>query len=337
MNAALNLPASRSPRDIIAWAWQRNRPITAFTLLMLGLAAIAVAGVIVDPRIITGAPAWMKPLKFAVSIAIYSATLLWLLTFISDRPRLVKGLSWAAVLGFGAEMALIVLQVLRGTTSHFNNATPFDAAVFQAMGGIIAAMWLLNAFVLILLARRRFAVPPIAWAARFGLAIALVGMAVAFLMPQPTPEQEALMDAGGAAAIVGAHTVGAPDGGPGLPVVGWSTTGGDLRVAHFFGLHALQALPLFGGLLLRFTPAWLKPRDQARLVVIAGAWWLAMTLLLAWQALRAQPLIAPDNLTLVALAAIAALAGVGMAAVVMRARGASGGGAHVGDVRPAAA
>ena len=62
----------------------------------------------------------MKPLKFATSIAIYGATLLWMLTFIPDRPRLIAAISWGVLLGFGIEMVLIVTQVLRNTTSHFN-------------------------------------------------------------------------------------------------------------------------------------------------------------------------------------------------------------------------
>jgi hypothetical protein len=249
----------------------------------------------------------MKPLKFAVSIAIYGATLLWMLTFIPDRPRLVAGISWGVFLALGIEMVLIVMQVLRNTTSHFNQATPFDAAVFTAMGALISALWLLNAAVAFLLARRRFAEAPIVWGVRLGLIAGLLGMAVAFLMTQPTPEQDAMDAATGSSSIVGAHAVGVADGGPGLPVVGWSTEGGDLRVAHFVGLHGLQILPLLGLALARFGPAWLPMRDRSRLVGVAAAFWIALVLLLTWQALRGQSLIAPDALTLLGLGLLLAM------------------------------
>jgi hypothetical protein len=105
-----------------------------------------------------------------------------------------------------------------------------------------------------------------------------------------------------------------------LPVVGWSTEGGDLRVAHFVGLHGLQILPLLGLALARFGPAWLPMRVRSRLVGVAAAFWIALTLLLTWQALREQPLIAPDALTLLALGlSIAVTAGV-TGAVLARAR-----------------
>ena len=68
------LPFS-SRRSLNTEFWQRNSPLVALVLAMLVVAAVAILGLVVDPRVITGAPAWMKPLKFAVSIAIYGATL----------------------------------------------------------------------------------------------------------------------------------------------------------------------------------------------------------------------------------------------------------------------
>ena len=316
MSASLPL----SPRhELIAGVWRRNPPLVALVLSMLVVAAVALLGLVVDPRVIIGAPAWMKPLKFAVSIAIYGTTLLWMLTFIPDRPRVVAAVSWGVFLGLGIEMVLIVMQVLRNTTSHFNQETPFDAAVFTAMGAVIAGMWLLNAIVAFLLARRRFAEAPIVCGVRLGLVAGLLGMTVAFLMTQPTPDQDALIAATGSSSIVGAHAVGVADGGPGLPVVGWSTDGGDLRVAHFVGLHGLQVVPLLGLALVRFGPPWLPMRDRARLVGVTAAFWIALTLLLTWQALREQPLIAPDALTLLALGLLSAMTAVASGAVLARA------------------
>jgi hypothetical protein len=309
------------PRDLFDDAWRLNAPLAALVLGMLALIATALVGLAVDPRVITGATAWMKPLKFAISIAVYGATLLWMLSFITNRPRLVATLSWGLLLGFAFEMILIVMQVVRGTTSHFNTTTPFDAAVWNAMGATIAVMWLLNAVVAVLLLRRSFAPSPVDWGVRLGLIAALIGMAVAFLMAQPTPDQIAIMDAGGASPTVGAHAVGVEDGGPGLPIVGWSTVGGDLRAAHFFGLHALQALPLFGLALTRLGPCWLSLRARSQLVGIAGFAWIGLIALLAWQALRGQSVIAPDGLTLAALAGLLGLSAIATGFVVTRGRG----------------
>jgi hypothetical protein len=301
---------------MMASGWRSNPSLTALVLGMLVMLGVAIVGLAVDPRIITGVPGWIKPAKFAVSIAIYGATLLWLLRYLADRPRVVRIVSGLLAIGLAVEMALIMMQVVRGTTSHFNYATPFDAMVFQIMAGVIAGVWLLNLVVAILLFRRRFAAPAIVWGVRLGVLAGLLGMTAAFLMPQATPAQDALMDANGSSPIIGAHAVGVPDGGPGLPIVGWSTTGGDLRVAHFVGLHGLQVLIVLGLLLASHGPAWLSARARGQLTIVAGLAWMGLTLLVMWQALRAQPLLAPDGLTLAAMAGLIAIA-VGLAWIVV--------------------
>jgi hypothetical protein len=86
-----------------------------------------------------------------------------------------------------------------------------------------------------------------------------------------------------------AHSVPRPDGGPGLPFVNWSTTTGDLRVAHFVGLHALQALPLAGYLLDRSATISRVARTRW-VAALAGAWLVVMGAAFML-ALRGRPLV----------------------------------------------
>jgi hypothetical protein len=108
-------------------------------------------------------------------------------------------------------------------------------------------------------------------------------------MTRPTATQLADARLQGRITISGAHTVGAADGGPGLPGTGWSTRHGDLRVPHFVGLHALQVLPLLTVLLARRR--WSDDRRVRAILVAAAAYSLLFAILL-WQALSGQPLVA---------------------------------------------
>jgi hypothetical protein len=291
------------PRRLLRHAYAANRSLTILSVLMLAALIVTLIGLMIDPRVITGAPAWMKPFKFAVSIMLYSGTLLWMLSFVQGRRWLVGIVSFVSLVGFLIEMAAIVLQVVRNTTSHFNAATPFDEMIFNLMGGFVMLIWIMNLLAAILLLFQRLPNPVLAWSVRLGLLLTLVGGATGALMTMPTAAQSDAMINDQPVSIVGAHSVGVPDGGPGLPVVGWSTTGGDLRIGHFVGLHALQVMPLIGWLVRRRAGR-LRGGHQVGLIWIAGLGYLGLIGLLIWQALRGQPLLAPDVTTLTALGAL---------------------------------
>jgi len=194
---------------------------------------------------------------------------------------------------FVVEMAVIVGQAARGAMSHFNAATALDGALYSLMGNAIAVLWIATLLVAILLLRTAIPDPATRWAIRLGMVIALLGMSVGFLMVTASPEQIAGMDMS-TRTPVGAHSVGTPDGGPGLPLVNWSTTGGDLRVGHFIGMHGLQALPLFAAGLATLGAQRLNDRARLRLVLLAAAGYAGLTVLTTVQALRGEPLLDPS-------------------------------------------
>jgi hypothetical protein len=290
--------------------------LTVSALLMVGALAAFVVGLLIDPRLIMGAPAWLKPAKFAVSTAIYMFTLAWVFTCLSEWPRLRKlaGRGTAAI--FIVEVAIIALQAWRGTTSHFNYSTPLNGALFVIMGSAIVLQTLLSVAVAVALWRQQFQDRALGWALRLGMAITIAGAFTGGLMTRPTDAQLDQIVATRQATIIGAHTVGAPDGGPGLPGTGWSVEHGDLRVPHFIGLHALQVLPVIALLLWRRR---IEDRRRARLVVVAGGSYAALFLMLIWQALRGQALVSPDALTVSVFVVWAALT-AGMAVWPFRTR-----------------
>ena len=280
-----------------------DRALTAAALLMLGALAAFLVGIAVDPRVITGVPAWLKPSKFAMSTAIYMFTLAWIFTYLSEWPRLRRLVGRATAGIFILEVAIIALQAWRGTTSHFNVSTPLNATLFTLMGSAIVVQTLLSVLVAVALWRQKFEDRALGWALRIGMVITIAGASLGGMMTRPTETQLAQIAETHQVSIVGAHTVGAADGGPGLPGTGWSIEHGDLRVPHFIGLHALQVLPVIALLLW-----WRRIEDarRARLMVVAGSSYATIFVILIWQALRGQALVNPDALTLGALAVWAA-------------------------------
>ncbi|MGE0592288.1 MAG: hypothetical protein AB7G23_11445 [Vicinamibacterales bacterium] len=266
--------------------WQADRVLTGAGLLMLALLIPTAAGLWLDPRLVTGAPAWLKPAKFAASTGVFMLTLAWVFTWLPGWPRLRRVASWTTAVVLVVEVAIIGLQAARGTASHFNMATPFDGVLFGIMGTGIALQTLASVAVAVALWRQAFADRALGLAIRLGMTLTIAGAAVGGLMTQPTDAQLAEAAVSGRMTVAGAHTVGAPDGGPGLPVTGWSTRAGDLRVPHFVGLHALQVLPLLA-LLVRRRP----PHIRQRLVALGAVAYTVVFILLLAQALAGRPLV----------------------------------------------
>lgn len=248
----------RSP--LLAWV------ATAHAVLFL----IFIAGVLLDPAQILGVSRWIKPAKFAISIAIFTATIGLFLGWVEESRRFVGVLAWTIAVSMCGEMVLIALQSVRGVQSHFNVATVLDGVIFNVMGAFIMLNTVAVAGALYLFWRRPMCVDG---ALRTGIRLGTLLLFLASLE-------------GGLMVGRGSHSVGVHDGGPGLPFVNWSTGAGDLRVAHFFGMHALQILPLLGFFLarrgVRHASAW---------VTATAAVYLLMFALLVAQALAGRAVL----------------------------------------------
>lgn len=192
------------------------------------LFAVFLALSFTDGREVLGLNVWIKPMKFALSIWIYLWTFAWLLLFLRDRTGWTSWVALGASATMILEILIIGIQAARGQRSHFNIATDFDLAMFNIMGLAILANFLINAWVAYSYFRSDVPLEkPMLAAVRAGLVLFLLASA-----------------AGGLMVFKMGHTVGTADGGPGLFFLNWSMEHGDLRVAHFVGLHALQLLPL---------------------------------------------------------------------------------------------
>jgi hypothetical protein len=317
-------PAGSRTAALLGRLWRASPPLTAVGALMLIAAGASLVGIAVDPRLITGAPAWLKPFKFAVSTAVYSLTLAWIFGRLTDWPRVCRVVGWTTAIVFVLEVAIIDAQAWRGTTSHFNAATTFDRTLYIIMGSAILLQTLISVAVVVALWRQRFDDRTLGWALRFGMTLTVLGALTGPLMTRPTPAQLANAHAGARLTVVGAHSVGGADGGPGVPVTGWSRDHGDLRVPHFIGLHAIQMLALIAVGLHR----WRRPEAaRVRAVLAAAASYASLYLLLLWQAMRGQSLVAPDAAALAAIGIWAVFTALGLGWIGLRSRRAAPDGA----------
>ena len=260
-------------KALIATVKSASPTIYWIAVIHLVLAVGCILGWIIDDRILAGINVWIKPLKFSISGSIYIFTVGYMTTIYpySQRKRNIinRTTSWTLLI----EIFIIVYQAFRGVQSHYNISSAFDAILYSSMGLLIGInVLIMILFVIDAIRLKLSTTPPMRWAILMGWIIVLVGSYV-----------------GGQMIGQLSHNVGGPDGGTGLPLLNWSTVIGDLRVAHFFGLHGIQIIPLFAWLISR---QWnLTIKNETIAVVIFGlcyAGWIAFTF---YQAKQGMPLV----------------------------------------------
>lgn len=210
--------------------YRRNKLLAQVGTIHLGLALLLGIYSLFNEELIMGINSMIKPIKFALSIWIYAWTMALLLFYMNDKKK-VKNLSILAVVTMVYEQFAITSQAFRGELSHFNNSSVYGGILYAFMGIFIVVLTFQTLRIAITFIRQKtYSIPsPLVLSIQIGLIFFVI---FSFF--------------GGYISGVNGHTVGAKDGGAGLPLINWSTTFGDLRVAHFFGIHALQIIPLFG-------------------------------------------------------------------------------------------
>ncbi|MFO1170186.1 MAG: hypothetical protein U1E49_04375 [Hyphomicrobiaceae bacterium] len=205
------------------------------------MAALAVPALIAygfDDRLLHGVSVWSKPLKFQAALGLHFATLLILAPLLSAEARRSRTLRWsmlAAATMAVLEIAYMTLQAARGRASHFNVETMPEQLAYSLMG-VGATVIVVGSFLFgWLVWRSRPAMADGRDGLRLGAALGLMAGSVLTLA------------IGGYLGSQTSHWIGGDlTDATGLPISGWSTTGGDLRPAHFLATHMMQVLPVLG-------------------------------------------------------------------------------------------
>ncbi len=183
---------------------------------------------------------WIKPIKFSMSFSTFASTVSLLLLAL----RIPK---WQLTLARRTIAASVALEILSlaaqawRSAYHLSGQSLLDTSLAQMTNSMVMVNTGIVCWMLALFCANRVRTEQIDWpmvsAIRYSIVIFLTGNGI-----------------GGYMLARGSHTVGVADGGPGLPFVNWSVIGGDLRIAHFIAIHAIQIVPLFAYILSQMSP-----------------------------------------------------------------------------------
>jgi hypothetical protein len=212
---------------------------------------------------IYGVNAWLKPLKFALSTWAYAWAMAWYIGHLEKFNATI--FNYVVIITLGFEIVYIAYKAFLGTTSHYNMSTPLNAALFSLMAAAATIATIATAYIGLQFFKNNFPSLPInyLWAIRFAIILFVIFAFEGFAMGARL-----------------SHTVGANNDNSNLYILGWSMKYGDLRIAHFIGMHALQVLPILAFYLLKNTYA----------VFIASALYFALAVFTLVQAVQGQPL-----------------------------------------------
>ncbi len=255
--------------------WRRREPtLAAFALLMMASMVPTLIAMAIDARTFNGINVWIKPFKFESSLAIFYATLAWFWGYLDAEVRARKSVRLAVLLICGTglfEVGYIAFRAALAEGSHFNTSTPLAAVLYPLMGVGILVQVSLAAWAGKLILRSREG--GISLTLRFSIGMGLIagtilgGVTGAYMSAQ-----------------TGHWVGGVANDASGVFFFGWSKTGGDLRVAHFVGLHAMQGMPVIGYFVRNVT--------AGRTVVwVSLAVWTLVTAALFLQALGGRPFL----------------------------------------------
>lgn len=222
---------------------RRERRLALYAALLFALVLPFAIAWGLDERTLRGANVWIKPIKFAISIGVLALTTAWFVGHLPAQRRSGRAVDWIVWVLIGAgsfELAYITLQAGLGEASHYNVGDAWHMAMYNLMG--LGALMLTATQPM--LAWQLFRHPDLQRPRVYRVAI-LIGLALTFLFGAGV---------GGLLA-----NLQPPSGAATLPLFGWSLGGGDLRPAHFVGIHAEQFLPVIGYGAARFAAqrAWL--------------------------------------------------------------------------------
>lgn len=216
-----------------------------------------------DPRTLRDIGVWIKPMKFMASTALFAWTMMWatrladnLLTF----SRSYKSIASLLIITSLFEVVYITYQANLGEASHYNksdmrHALLFGLMAFSAVGLTASQGWLALKI----------------WQGHKSDAISVtalsvvIGLGLTFLL-----------------ATISGFMLGGqqPPPGQGLIFLGWHLRG-DIRPAHFLGVHAQQLIPIIGLFVERFIP----PNLKIYFLIIVSIFYVVTWLMLTWHGL----------------------------------------------------